>query len=58
MDFRQPLKLEVALRALAKANGYTDEEVEQTIKREGKGTAKSGNPMGYDHNYCLNDYNG
>jgi hypothetical protein len=51
MDFRQPLNMETALRSLAKANGYSNEEIEQAIHREGRGKSEA---LGFDHNYCLN----
>lgn len=53
MDFRQPKQIEVALRELAAASGYTQEETEQTIARTGRGVDE---PFGHDHNYNLNNF--
>ena len=54
MDFRKPKQIEAALRELAAASGYTQEETEQTIARQGRGVDE---PFGHDHNYCLNNFN-
>ena len=54
MDFRKGKQIEAALRELAKANGYTPEEIEDAIQRKGRGAKE---PLGFDHNYCLNYFN-
>ena len=53
MDFRQSKKLEDAIRSLALAQGYSDEEAADTLKKKGKGGPTSESPLGFDHNYCL-----
>lgn len=53
MDFRQPKQIEVALRELAAASGYTQEETDHAMAKTGGGIDA---PFGHDHNYNLNNF--
>ena len=56
MDFRQPKVLDAALAELGEANGYTEEEVTQALLGTGRGGPTGQPPLGFDHNYALNDF--
>jgi aldose 1-epimerase len=62
MDLRKPKNLKEATKALGLAQGYTQEEVEQAINREGRGGPPSeglaAQPLGFDYNWVCNDYQG
>lgn len=48
-----------ALYELGKSKGYTNEELDETIlQRTGKGGPTTADPLGFDHNYVLNDFDG
>lgn len=49
--------METAIRELGAANDYNSEEIEQAIKGTGKGGPNSQIPLGFDHNYVLDNYN-
>ncbi len=42
-----------AINELGLGNGYTQEEVEEAIKRQGKYGEGSSTPLGFDFNYVL-----
>ena len=56
MDFTDAKKLEDAIIARGKAEGYSDEEIDSALKRTGRGGPQGSPPLGFDDNFCLNGF--
>jgi hypothetical protein len=47
----------MAIKELASNNGYSLDEIENTLEGKiGRGGPTSDDPLGFDHNYVLNEY--